>query len=103
MWQPFNISEVIVTCVFHCSSTLLSFCVATLGLRSGHSAESRNIVGICNSILATGYHAEESIISRDVLAGFNKLRFGNGMKRGLAVKLVCLGIAESLVVYHQSS
>jgi len=62
--------------------------------RSGHSAESRNIIGIANSILVSGYHAEETIISRDVLPGICKLRFGNGMKRGLAVKLVFLGFEK---------
>ena len=59
-------------------------------LRSGQAAEASNIIGICKSILSTGFRAEETIISRDLLAGFSCLRFGDGMKRGLAAKLAYL-------------
>ena len=34
---------------------------------------------------------EESLISRDTLPGMCQLKFGQGMKRGLSVKLVRLG------------
>jgi len=64
-------------------------------LRSGNSAEARNIIGVANSILASGYKLEETICSRDAKWGMNVLRFGDGMKRGLAVKLLCL----SLIVF----
>ena len=57
-------------------------------LWSGHSAEARNIVGIAHSILANGFWQEESICSRDAVWGLESLRFGDGMKRGLASKLV---------------
>ena len=66
-------------------------------LRSRFSADSKTITGICNSILSTGYHVEETVVSRDTSRGITKLRYGNGMKRGLAVKLVRLGICISSI------
>lgn len=61
-------------------------------LRSGHSAEAQNLIGIANSILSSGFRPEATIISRDLSPGMCKLKFGDGMKRGLSAKLVCLGI-----------
>ena len=61
-----------------------------LDVRSGISAEARNLIGIANSLLTVGYKAEESICTRDCHWGFGAIRFGDGMKRGLAIKLVSL-------------
>ena len=45
-------------------------------------------MAISKSILGKGFKVEETVISRDCLEGFACLRFGDGMKRGLAAKLV---------------
>lgn len=58
--------------------------------RSGNSAESRNIVGIATSVLTTCYHTEETVVARDCTWGIGRLRCGDGMKRVLAVKFLCL-------------
>ena len=84
---PSGSLDALIVCELEgCSCQLSLFC-----LRSGHSAEARNLMGIAHSILSSGFHVEESLISRDTLPGMSQLKFGQGMKRGLSAKLVRLG------------
>ena len=101
LWIPLETWQQLQFRILSCCSQVLEYKLGFEGLkqssawnvlRSGNSAEARNIIGVANSILASGYKLEETICSRDAKWGMNVLRFGDGMKRGLAVKLLCLSL-----------
>lgn len=70
----------------HCSVTLMMLDL----VRSGASAQSSTILGICQSVVQSGFRREETVVSRSCSVGTCQLLCGDGMKRVLACKLVSL-------------
>ena len=52
------------------------------------SSDSSTIIAIAQSLISSGFHLEETMVSRGYCQGFRKLCFADGSKRGLACKLV---------------